>query len=347
MQKKTRENIHEREIIRKADLLAVELAKAERGGIKLFSKILYRLDINPFDSINFILENQNIYFNEAIQESARRRTNTSWMKKRFLDVRKQLLTSSVPGLEKIVINDPLNLSEENFKGLESIFPVQGKIRLYKERLFSEDLQKILIIAEPVFMSTDIKQARDLVQSVEGILGRVFFDSPDIEVAWLAGHRFSVQNANTVRRDIKRIFLVSSLLILCLLWLVLRNIFSVIILGLPSLFGLALSFSIVSLAYGSISAIALGMAAILSGITIDYGIHILCHSFAMGSAEKAARKLQRPLILAASTTAIAFASLQFSRILVLRQLGIIAAICIICSAIFALYFLPVLISWFRL
>ncbi len=143
--KKTGENIHEKEIIQKADLLAVELAKAEKGGIKLFSKILYRLDINPFDSINFILENQNIYFNEAQEESAIRRTNTIWMKKRFLDVRKQLLTSSVPGLEKIVINDPLNLSEENFKGLESILPVQGNIRFYKERLFSEDLQKILII----------------------------------------------------------------------------------------------------------------------------------------------------------------------------------------------------------
>ena len=145
----------------------------------------------------------------------------------------------------------------------------------------------------------------------------------------------------------RVFLISLILIFLWLWLTLRQVRSVMILAMPSIFGFALALFLVSLTNSTISIMAVGMASILLGITDDYGIYILCYGRESGNARQAAGVIRHPLFMAVATTVIAFAALMFSRITILRQLGEMATYAIIGAAVFALYFMPPLISWFGL
>jgi len=336
-------DIPERELLQTADELAARLKKATQNGVLLFSNVLYYQDVNPFESINFFLKHQGAYFDEDIRYISSQRLNKEWLIERLEAVKKELLNSPAPGLIKMVSKDPLNLSGKCFESLQGLLSNQGNIRMHRGRLFSENLRSVIIIAEPIYKNTNIEQARHLVNRVEQVLEDVLEKHERIEVSWLSGHRFSVDNSKIIRNDVKRVFIISVVLIIILIWISFRRLLNILLLVLPSVFGFMLSFSVVVWIYGSVSIIALGMAVILAGITIDYSIHVLCHSFVLGSKKKSLINLRRPLSLAAATTAIAFASLQFSRIAVVKQLSTIATFCVIGSAMFALFGLPLLLS----
>jgi predicted exporter len=342
--KKKSDAVPEKKLIEAADRLVSRLEGLEMDTGKLFPRVIYRQDIDPLEAIDFFLTRQGTYFEPGMEETAGRRLNAQWLTQRFADIKEQLLKSPAPGLLKLVANDPLDLSGANFETLRDLLPTAENIRLHRGRLFSEDLGKILVIAEPAARSTDIAQARVLVDRVEQIIADIRSTGGDIEVAWMAGHRFSVDNSSIIRGDVTRIFIISSLLIITLIALTLRRLVGVLVLALPSIFGLSLAFSLVTVTRGTVSAIALGMAAILTGITIDYAIHILCRGRALGNAHRAAANLRRPLIMAAATTAIAFGALHFSRIAVMRQLGEIAVFSVIGAVVFALFCLPVVLTW---
>jgi hypothetical protein len=345
--RKSRPDIAEEELLLAADDLAAGLAQAQKNDVRLFPRLVYRLDINPMEAVDFYLARQGIFFDQARQEEISRRLNSTWLGERFAAIKKQLLNSPSPGLLRVVANDPLDVCGDHFQELQNLSQSQEMVTLHRGRLFSEDLSSILIMAEPVAEIADVKEARGLVQQVEMIFAQVKKRHAGIDVAWMSGQRFSVENSQIIRGDVARVFLVSLILIFLWLWLTLRQVRSVIILAMPSIFGFALALFLVSLTNSTISIMAVGMASILLGITDDYGIYILCYGRESGNARQAAGVIRHPLFMAVATTVIAFAALMLSRITILRQLGEMATYAIIGAAVFALYFMPPLISWFGL
>jgi predicted exporter len=337
----------EDELLQAADELAEGLIQAGSGGARVFPKVTYRLEIDPMEAVGFYLERQGAFFGSREQENASGRMNRTWLAERFAAIKKQLLNSPAPGLMRVVVNDPLDLSADQFQALQDITQIQEKVTVHRGRLFSEDLHSILVIAEPAGEISDVAQSRAMVRHVERISAAVRERHPGIATAWMSGHRFSVENSRIIRADVIMVFVVSMTLIFLWLWLTLRQLRSVLVLGLPSVFGLALAFFLASLTQGSISIMAVGMASILLGIIDDYGIYILCYGRESGSARQAAGVVRHPLFMAVATTLIAFAALLFTRVAILRQLGQIATFAVVGAAVFAIYFLPPLISWFGL
>lgn len=345
--KKGQPTVSEEVLMSAADEFAVGLERAQHKNIKLFSQVLYQQDVDPMAYVDFYLQRQGLYFAAAQAHAASNRLTGPWLSDRFAGIRRQLLESPAPGLLKIICRDPLDISAGQWQTLQTLLPTQEKITLHNGRLFSEDLQAILIIAAPAGESTDIGQAQHIVNLVSQLQTNLAQKHPDIHLLWLAGQRFSMENATTIRQDVSLIFLVSTLLILLMIWITLRQMGSVIILILPWIFGFSLAFALVSVTHSAVSVIALGMASILAGITMDYGVYVLCFGRELGDAQKAARQLAHPQFLAVATSIIAFAALIFSGITVLQQLGELASYWLAGSSFFALVCLPTLLSWFKL
>ena len=90
---------------------------------------------------------------------------------------------------------------------------------------------------------------------------------------------------------------------------------------------------------SISAISLGIASVLLGITIDYSLHILTHIKNNNDIKELYNKITRPILMSSLTTSIVFSTLIFLKSQALQDLGLIASISVLSSSFFALILIP--------
>ena len=140
-------------------------------------------------------------------------------------------------------------------------------------------------------------------------------------------------------------LVLSICILLICILFFRRKTHIILIFVPTIISLSFASAFVSFIYEDISAIALGCGAVLIGITVDFGIHILFGVDAGhgSSPETIIHKLRRPIFAGAFTTMAAFSCLIFSSFAGQRQMGVFSITGIFCAAFFSVfllkYFIP--------
>ena len=90
---------------------------------------------------------------------------------------------------------------------------------------------------------------------------------------------------------------------------------------------------------AISAISLSIGAILIGITIDYALHIMTHYKHCNDIKVLYQEITNPIMMSASTTAIAFLCLVFVHSEALRDLGVFASITVMGAGILSLLLVP--------
>ena len=116
--------------------------------------------------------------------------------------------------------------------------------------------------------------------------------------------------------------------------------------LPSLFGTIVAGAVLALVDEHLSAIAIGLASMALGITVDYGIYVVYHldnaATDRESAGKIVGRLVLPTFIGAMTIIAAFLVLSFSPMKGYQQLGIFGAAGVLMSAAFALFVLPLIV-----
>jgi uncharacterized protein len=112
--------------------------------------------------------------------------------------------------------------------------------------------------------------------------------------------------------------------------------------------LAITLSLGGLVFGDLSVMSAGFAAILMGLTVDYGIVIYREAIDTGDDARAVRKNVGPSILwAAATTAAVFLSLNLSSLPGLAEMGNLVALGVVVGTIVMLYgFTHVAVSFAR-
>ena len=90
---------------------------------------------------------------------------------------------------------------------------------------------------------------------------------------------------------------------------------------------------------TISALSLGIGAVLLGVTLDYGLHILTHIRNGESIKSLFIKVAPSVLTSSLTTASAFLCLLFLDSQALQDLGIFAAVSVLGASVFALLFIP--------
>jgi uncharacterized protein len=149
---------------------------------------------------------------------------------------------------------------------------------------------------------------------------------------------------TVKADAVKANILGFLLVCLFLYVDFRSFRLVLWSLLPLGLGLAFMMGLMRLLGMSLNSLNIYVSAMVIGIGVDYGIHILHrHRLCGGDAHQVAQT-GKAVLFAALTTIAGFGSLIFSHFPGLRSMGFVAVFGTAFCALFALTFLPALLHW---
>lgn len=158
--------------------------------------------------------------------------------------------------------------------------------------------------------------------------------------------FSVIARDTIKMQVRVIFIVSSVLIALLLLAVYRSKIALLLGFLPVATGILAGIASVSLAFGVVHGITLGFGTALIGEAVDYSIYLFMQTEHGGNREQNRKKwvatVWPTVRLGVLTSVFGFASLLMSGFPGLAQLGLYSVAGLIAAAAMTRYVLPFLL-----
>jgi predicted RND superfamily exporter protein len=316
-----------------------------------FTKIIFRWQIQDLrQALNILTKYRCVLFSRQDSIDIQNKLNESYIRERIQQWKRALMETPSPFLAEQFIKDPLDFNNILQKKLSSSQIGNENITIYQGRFFNKGKNRILIIAQPKFKSTDTGNGRKLIEFLGSQFKKLENNTQNrIAVSYISAHRFSIENANRIQSDIQNTVSLALVAIIILTLLVYSRPLLMILTLLPALFGTAISLGLIRWFDSTISAIIIGSGAMLIGITVDYGIHFLYHldqassTGAGDSGRNVINQLLRPLLLSAGTTIIAFIALQFSGLPGYRQLSWFVILGIFGALVFVILILPLLVN----
>jgi predicted exporter len=339
-----RHSVTQREVENTVEALAENLAKE-----KVLKEIVYKADpseLNVF--LQFILKHQDNLFTEQDRKQFEQRISLESIRKILAEKKRRLFESPVPSVLQNLNQDPLGFAEVFIDRATGFWTSSSSIKILDSYFYSRDRNHILMIGQPAEAGIRnsegfITKLQRVVQEVEaGTQGRV-------DIAYLAPQRFAYDNAMLMKGDIQKTIVLSFVAIGLLASLAFRRpISSSLLTLLPAAFGGLVAAGMMVLIYGTVSAISIGCGAMLAGVVVDFGIHLLYHFDHSAEPQQdrnymigMVKRLFVPMSVAAGNTVVAFLILQTSILPGYRQLALFAAMSVVASFLFAFLFLPVL------
>ena len=340
-------NVSSDDMIAAGDKLAEKL---DESG--LFSEIFYRWDESDlFEGLDVLRRHRASLFTEQDEKKLEEKLTGQAIKENLINWRRILTESPTPVISQSFYKDPLSMDSLILAKIAALRTSGTSVKMEQGRVFSSDLKHLLILAKPKYPGTDSERSKELVTFIDSAIDDVINSSSDkkLSIAYLGSHRFSLDNSTMIKGDIERTLTISLIAIIALSLLVYRRPLLSLITVLPALFGAFFASGLLRFISPEISAISIGCGAMLAGIAVDYGIHILFHIDRSLEAEHDSNeiavtlgRLIRPLFLGATTTIGAFLCLQASLMPGLRQLGLFASLGIGGAFLFSIVALPLII-----
>lgn len=235
----------------------------------------------------------------------------------------------------LIAKDPLEFRKRLLEKLAGSVNF-SHVRLHHGKFASPDGQHALVLARARGSMSDSAEAARVMERYEHAVQAL----PDGAYAALAGaHRHTDANTKAIKQDIAIVIPVSLVLLGVLFVVFMPTWQSLLVFLLPTL-AISLAGILVSLFYGSLSGIVMGLGGMLMGITVDYGIYVF-HAMrnTSGNAKDNLAEVARPVMLGAATSVIGFAALLTSDIPGIRQLAAFAITGMILALVLSLTILP--------
>lgn len=267
------------------------------------------------------------------------------IKERLARAKRQLMEVSGSFLVKKIRRDPLNTTEILLEKLRRLGNRGSDVQVQGGRLFSTDRRHILMIALPRCAPTDSQANEKLVSFLQETRKKLLQGISGVHIAYVGGHIATRDNTVTIKRDVWRTMTAITLSILLLGLLFFRQKIFIGLVFFPAAFGVTFALGVLSLFSSRLSGVAFGCGAILVGITVDYGVHLLFHldnATEEEAAEKTVRRLIRPLIMGSGTTIGAFFCLFLSSLPGQRDMGYVAVLGVFGAVIFSIFPLKYLV-----
>jgi predicted RND superfamily exporter protein len=174
--------------------------------------------------------------------------------------------------------------------------------------------------------------------------------PNLKIQFSGGMITRIEENRVIQNDLKHSVVVAVVLVTFILALYNRSILSIILLFIPLITSLSLTFALTRLLIGHVNIISGFLVAILTGLGINYGIHLYIRfkqelrkgQTIPAAAELVATQVGRSGVIAMATTISVFSLLMFSDFRGFSEFGAIAAIGIMCSFFSYFFLLPALI-----
>ena len=206
---------------------------------------------------------------------------------------------------------------------------------------------LLLQTSAVGSDTDAqKRAMQFIQNEFDQAAKYIIAKPQPKLLMTGPGVFSVVARDTIKSQVRIIFIVSTVLIALLLLAVYRSLTALLLGFLPVATGILAGIASVSLWFGVVHGITLGFGTALIGEAVDYSIYLFMQSDQTGNKEQDRKKwiqLVWPTVrLGVMTSVLGFAALLLSGFPGLAQLGLYSVAGLIAAAAMTRYVLPSLL-----
>lgn len=291
------------------------------------------------ETFDFVNQNLPLFLNENDYKEIERKLQKDSIAKQVENNYVSLVSPTSLVTKEFIKKDPLGITFLGIKKLNAL-NISKDFKLEDSYIVTKDGKNLLLFIDPKNKSNDTKNNEAFINHLNEIkdnLNKQF--KGKTEVSYFGSPVIAVANAQQIKKDIQNTVIISMTVLLLLLIYYFRNVFTPIIVFLPTVFSVLLALLILYFIKDKISAISLSVGAILIGITIDYALHILTHYKHNNNIEELYKEITQPIILSSATTAVSFLCLVFVRSEALKDLGLFAAITVILSSITALIIVP--------
>ena len=284
-------------------------------------------------------ENIPLFLRQEDYKELDNRLDSAGIEKALKSVYKTLLSPTGFVMKKKVLKDPFGLTAIPLITLQD-FQLEGNYTLHNNRVMTEDKQDLLFFATPETNAGATGKNGLLLEEIDQLIANTKKQFPDdYLVEYYGSIAVSVANARQIKTDIN--YTVGAALIALIIFITLffRRISTPFLIFIPVVLGASAGLATLVFFKESISAISLGVGAVLLGITVDFSLHVFTHYRSEGNIKKTIQDISAPTIMSGMTTSSAFLCLLWMSSEAMRDLGIFAAVAVFSSAVFALLILP--------
>lgn len=238
------------------------------------------------------------------------------------------------GLEPL--GDPPSLAFDDLRGKDARFleRLGARPETLSDSTYLEGEGTLVVLARPSQRSSDLSFNDRVVGDVRGAVDRVIarYPAPGVEARLSGRYAKKAEQRHQIERDLRWASVFALVAMVGYLALHFRRPSAVLLVLLPLALGVAWTFGLAAALYGSLNLLTGFIGAVLLGIGVDHGIHLLSRidveRMSVRSRRYAIRRsfatTGRAVMAAALTTVLAFVGVAFSEFRAFREFGVVAA-----------------------
>ncbi|MBZ9631801.1 MMPL family transporter [Salegentibacter sp. LM13S] len=286
---------------------------------------------------DFVYQNLPLFLNARDYEEINSRLQEDSIQERLESSYRDLISPTGFVTKQFLFKDPLSITSLGLQKLQEL-QVDDNFKIYNNYLLTKDEQHLLLFITPEYPASETKNNEVFIEQLDQIISDLN-NTSEVKAEYFGGVLYAIANAKQIKSDIQLTLSIAFSILLILLILFYRRIYVPLLLFLPSLLGALTAITLLYFIKGSVSAISLGIGAILLGISLDYALHILTHFRNNADVKTLYQEVSKLILMSSFTTAIAFLCLLFLESEALNDLGIFAAVSVVTASVFALILIP--------
>jgi predicted exporter len=250
------------------------------------------------------------------------------------------LSSSTGLLSKdLLARDPTG---EMLALLDQLLPGSGGPRMLHGHWFSARGERALMLIETRATGSDMDAQEQALEHLRTAFAQAQQSLPQATSAKLLVSGpgvFAVASRDTIRNEATRLSIISTVLILGLLYAIYRSAAALVLGMLPVLTGALVGVAAVSLGFGMVHGMTLGFGTTLIGEAVDYAIYLFVQRSGTPDGQDFMQRFWPTIRLGVLTSVCGFAALTFSGFLGLAQLGLYSIAGLLSAALVTRWVLP--------
>ena len=272
------------------------------------------------------------------------------MRARLEETRAMLLAPGSAAAQEMLARDPLRLSSIPFEArAELVSGVAGAV----DSPFTADQGRArLVLLVPRGNAFESGAVAALVGDVNAAFAQVRARHPHVRLGLAGGHAIAQATESMLRRDLTVSGTVSLALAALVFLAIFRRARALVAVLPPLALGTVWTTGLAALLFDGIHAIAIAFAAVVVGVGVDTGVHVYAALLDARRAGKAPREAAvharratwRPTMAAAGLAGAAFASVAWTDLSAMKELGILCGLGEVLTAIAILAVTPELGAW---
>lgn len=252
------------------------------------------------------------------------------------NVKLMFIMLTTPGssfLQSSMSHDPFGWSNHIMGKLKVLSKTMGfNVELQNNHFMDRTFKHTLVIANTDIPVTDADGSQILLDKVRQAIAK----SKNLNIEFVCGHKHTLSNQNTIKKDIFITTIIVTLSFIVLMLFIFKSIDALSIFILP-FFSIIIAVFISTCIFHSLSLFMIGFAAVIAGISVDYGIHLFT-AFKTGGYERF-KKTIKPVIIASLSTMGVFISFFFSSVHGYKELAFFSILSIVLCIGLSIFLLP--------